>query len=93
MGVAGAGEVLGDLEPVDNCINSVLGQGSDGSTIDAKMTSEPVSGGGADGRIQSQIREVAREGSLQHSNRVGLTPCSELSLDVRTKSCFLYIFS
>ena len=32
MGVAGAGEVLGDLEPVDNCINSVLGQVSDGST-------------------------------------------------------------
>ena len=26
VGVAGAGEVLGDLEPVDNCINSVLGQ-------------------------------------------------------------------
>ena len=25
-GVAGGGEVLGDLEPVDNCINSVLGQ-------------------------------------------------------------------
>ena len=32
VGVAGAGEVLGDLEPVDNCINSVLGQVSDGST-------------------------------------------------------------
>lgn len=28
-GVAGGGEVLGDLEPVDNCINSVLGQVSD----------------------------------------------------------------
>ena len=25
-GVAGGGEVLGDLEPVDNCINSLLGQ-------------------------------------------------------------------
>ena len=29
MGVAGGGELLGDLEPVDNCINSVLGQVSD----------------------------------------------------------------
>ena len=46
------------------------------------MTSESVSGGGADGRVQSQLREVAREGSVQHSDRVGLTPCSKLSLDV-----------
>ena len=34
-GVAGGGEVLGDLEPVDNCINSVLGQVS-GCVISGK---------------------------------------------------------
>ena len=54
------------------------------------MTSESVSGGGADGRVQSQLREVARKGSVQHTDRVGLASCSELSLDVRNISCFIY---